>query len=102
MTAAEFGYISSLVRQHSAIVLEPGKEYLVEARLMPLARKAGVQGISEIVRKLQQEPRGTLREQVVEAMTTNETSWFRDRLPFTALTQQRAAGAACPSAPTGR
>ena len=73
MTAAEFGYISTLVRQESAIVLEPGKEYLVEARLMPLARRAGVAGISEIVRKLQQEPHGPLRDQVVEAMTTNET-----------------------------
>lgn len=86
MTAADFGFISTLVRQESAIVLEPGKEYLVEARLMPLARRAGVAGISDIVRKLQQEPRGPLRDQVVDAMTTNETSWFRDRVPFTALT----------------
>jgi chemotaxis protein methyltransferase CheR len=86
MTAAEFGYISTLVRQESAIVLEPGKEYLVEARLMPLARRAGVAGVSDIVRQLQKEPRGALRDQVVEAMTTNETSWFRDRVPFTALT----------------
>ncbi len=85
MTAADFGYISTLVRQESAIVLEPGKEYLVEARLMPLARRAGVSGVSDIVRRLQQEPRGALRDQVVEAMTTNETSWFRDRVPFTAL-----------------
>lgn len=85
MTPAEFGFISTIVRQESAIVLEPGKEYLVEARLAPIARRTGAAGVSDIVRQLQREPRGSLRDQVVEAMTTNETSWFRDRVPFTAF-----------------
>ena len=44
-TDAEFAYISDLVRTRSAIVLEPGKEYLVEARLAPLVRELGLESI---------------------------------------------------------
>ena len=85
ITDADFQFVSTMVRQRSAIVLSPGKEYLVESRLLPLAREAGVAGVAELVAVLRRQPTGPLTSQVVEAMTTNETSFFRDIHPFTAL-----------------
>lgn len=85
MSAADFDFISSVVRKDSAIVLERGKEYLVESRLLPLAREAGSVTISALVQELRRSPGSPLRSQVIEAMTTNETSFFRDAHPFTAL-----------------
>jgi chemotaxis protein methyltransferase CheR len=85
MSSADFTYIADLVRRGSAIVLEPGKEYLVESRLLPVAREAGTDTIAGLVQQLRREPGDGLRDQVVEAMTTNETSFFRDVHPFTAL-----------------
>jgi chemotaxis protein methyltransferase CheR len=84
-TEAEFTYISDMVRTRSAIVLEPGKEYLVEARLAPLVRELGLESIGALVTRLRQPSGGPLAERVTEAMTTNETSFFRDVAPFQAL-----------------
>ncbi|MBI5364085.1 MAG: protein-glutamate O-methyltransferase CheR [Planctomycetes bacterium] len=85
ISSPDFSFIQTLVRERSAIVLEPGKEYLAESRLAPVARSAGLGGIGELVARLRQEPRGQLTEKVIEAMTTNETSFFRDVHPFEAL-----------------
>ncbi len=85
ITAAEFDYIRDLVRARSAIVLEPGKEYLVESRLAPLARAEGYDSIAGLVGQLRKPGSQQLQNQVVEAMTTNETSFFRDVHPFEAL-----------------
>lgn len=81
----DFGYIQELVRRHSAIVLESGKEYLVEARLGPVARRAGFKSIDEMVAQLRGQPYDGLHEKAIEAMTTNETSFFRDIHPFEGL-----------------
>lgn len=81
----DFEYLRTLVRQRSAIVLESGKEYLVESRLAPLAREVGVEGIPGLVMLLRTDPRGQISSKVVDAMTTNETSFFRDLNPFEAL-----------------
>jgi chemotaxis protein methyltransferase CheR len=83
--AADFDWIAQLVWQRSAIVLEKGKEYLVESRLAPLARKTGAETVSEFVMRLMAQPDHGLMTEVVDAMTTNETSWFRDHFPFQAL-----------------
>jgi chemotaxis protein methyltransferase CheR len=88
ITATDFAFVSSLVRRRSAIVLEPGKEYLVEARLLPVARKVGADGLAGLVSMLQRTPESNpLYGQVIDALTTNETSWFRDRHPFDAITE---------------
>jgi chemotaxis protein methyltransferase CheR len=86
LSAQEFAYVSDLVRRNSAIVLECGKEYLVEARLLPLARQAGVPTVSEYVHRAQHRPEPDMHAKIVDALTTNETSWFRDGEPFQALT----------------
>ena len=87
LPAADFAWVCQLVRRRSAIVLEPGKEYLVESRLLPVARSAGETGLVGLVQRLKREPDGRLSDAVVEAMTTNETSFYRDRHPFDALSQ---------------
>jgi chemotaxis protein methyltransferase CheR len=87
LTAADFDYIRDVVRRQSAIVLDPGKEYLVASRLVPLARTETGGTIADLVARMRQDPGGRLTTQVVDAMTTNETSFFRDRHPFDALTR---------------
>jgi chemotaxis protein methyltransferase CheR len=67
------------------MALEVGKEYLVESRLVALARRAKLGGLREVFDTLRRQPRGELARQVVEALTTNETSFFRDEEPFVAL-----------------
>jgi len=83
--ASEFDFVSDLVRREAAIVLERGKEYLVEARLAPLARAAGTGSVTDYVRALRQSGDHRQRWAIVEALTTNETSWFRDPGVFEGL-----------------
>ena len=85
ISATSFTFVRELVRAESAIVLEPGKEYLVEARLVPLARRGGHAGVDAYVADLAARRNPADLKLVVEALTTNETSWFRDGDPFTAL-----------------
>ncbi len=86
LTPSSFGFVCDLVRREAAIVLGPGKEYLVEARLMPLARAAGAREVQEYVAGVQRRPDIEQNRRIVDALTTNETSWFRDNEPFTAMT----------------
>lgn len=80
-----FDYIAKLVRDRSAIVLESSKAYLVESRLSPIARECGLETIGKLIEKLQEPNSQGLTQKVVDAMTTNETSFFRDLHPFQAL-----------------
>lgn len=82
----EFAFVAQLVRERSAISIGPGKEYLVESRLSPLARASGYPDVNALIGELRR-PAGNprVRDLVVEAMTTNETSFFRDQHPFDAL-----------------
>jgi chemotaxis protein methyltransferase CheR len=81
----DFVFLSGLVREQSGIVVEPGKEYLIETRLMPVANAAGLKSLSELANTLRRTPKGILADKVVDAMTTNETTFFRDFFPFEAL-----------------
>ncbi len=82
MTSGDFNYIRELVRNQSALTLEPGKEYLVESRLEPLAIQEGFPSYQHMVTSLRVGPLRDLHRKVVEAMTTNETSFYRDRRVF--------------------
>jgi chemotaxis protein methyltransferase CheR len=85
LRAEDFGYVQQLVRRHSAIMLDDGKEYLVESRLSTLAASAGYGSLEELIAALRHRPVGDLHRKVIEAMTTNETTFFRDVHPFEAL-----------------
>ena len=85
ITREQFSFVKRLVFDKAKIVLEPGKEYLVESRLATLASQEGLGSVSALLDALHSKPTATLENQVVDAMTTNETSWFRDVKPFDAL-----------------
>lgn len=80
----DFNFIATLVRERAAIALRPEKGYLVEHRVGPVAQQLGTD-IAGLVAQLRRTPFGDLHREVIEAMTTNETSWFRDSRPFEAL-----------------
>ncbi|PKR88208.1 chemotaxis protein CheR [Pleomorphomonas diazotrophica] len=87
MNPAEYDYLRQFLKSRSGLVLSNEKQYLIESRLLPVARKAGLQSIAALVAKLK-EPRETaLAESVVEAMTTNESFFYRDKTPFEHFTQ---------------
>ncbi|MBH5372752.1 CheR family methyltransferase [Bradyrhizobium glycinis] len=81
MTPTEYEYLRKFLKDNSGLDLSAEKQYLIESRLLPLARKAGMSGIAELVQKLQGGSRQLITD-VVEAMTTNETFFFRDKVPF--------------------
>jgi chemotaxis protein methyltransferase CheR len=86
ISAAEFDYVRTLIRDRAGIALESGKEYLVESRLDPLARQEGFPTLTHFIASLKSSPfSGNLHHKVVQAMTTNETSFFRDVRPFEVL-----------------
>jgi chemotaxis protein methyltransferase CheR len=83
MTPTDYDYLRKLLRERSGLVLSADKEYLVESRLLPVARRAGLSGLADLVLELKKGRRSEpLAADVVEAMTTNETFFFRDKRPF--------------------
>jgi chemotaxis protein methyltransferase CheR len=81
VTPPDYEYLRKLLKDQSGLDLSADKQYLIESRLVPLSRKAGLQGIPELVQKMKAGSQ-SLVAQVVEAMTTNETFFFRDKVPF--------------------
>jgi chemotaxis protein methyltransferase CheR len=84
VTPSDFDYLRKLLRERSGLVLAADKQYLVESRLLPLARRAGLSKLGEFVQQLRagSEPLATA---MVEAMATNESFFLRDKLPFEQL-----------------
>ncbi len=85
MTDLDFDYIRKLLKDRCGIALEPGKEYLVETRLTPVVRQLNLGSISDLVTELRIDTKDAVLGQVVEAMVTTETSFFRDHNPFETL-----------------
>jgi chemotaxis protein methyltransferase CheR len=106
--------LRKLLKERSGLMLSADKQYLVESRLLPVARKAGVAGLSGLVQKLKEPGAESLTTEVVEAMTTNESFFFRDKIPFdlfrnqimpallTARSAQRSIRIWCAAASTGQ
>lgn len=80
-----FNFLCNFVKDKSAIVLDPSKTYLVESRLNPIARENGLSSLDELAAALQKPTSRELAQKVIDAMTTNESSFFRDLHPFDAL-----------------
>ncbi len=81
----QFEFLRETVRNRAAIVIEPGKEYLVESRLCPIAKEAGYDSPDSLLAQLMAAPAPAMVDRVIDAMTTNETSFVRDQHPFAAL-----------------
>ncbi len=83
-----YRFLQQLLYARSGLVLEPGKDYLVSARLGPLARELGLGTVNDLCALLEATRRPDLTRRVVEAMTTNETSFFRDPAQFEAIRKE--------------
>ncbi|MDM9384844.1 protein-glutamate O-methyltransferase CheR [Chlorogloeopsis sp. ULAP01] len=81
----DFNYLRQLVQDHSAVVLYADKTYLAELHLQPIAESTGFASITDLIAYLRTQPFSSLHIQVIEALVTNETSFFRDIYPFEAL-----------------
>ena len=82
MTESEFEYLRTFLKQRSGLALTAEKRYLVESRLTPVCRRFGIAALSDLIGALKLGQDGAIERAVVEAMTTNETFFFRDRIPF--------------------
>jgi chemotaxis protein methyltransferase CheR len=82
MTPQDFDWLRKLLKERSGLTLSADKEYLLESRLLPIARRNGVATLGELVARLKMQGNAELVFSVVEAMTTNETFFFRDKIPF--------------------
>ncbi len=85
MMPADYEYLRKLLKTRSGLTLSADKHYLVESRLLPVARRAGVPNLNALVARLKTPDAEPLVVEVVEAMTTNESLFFRDKSPFEQL-----------------
>ncbi|MFD2207984.1 CheR family methyltransferase [Kiloniella antarctica] len=82
MNVSDFEYISQFLRKRSGLVLSQDKAYLLESRLNPVARKWNLSGFDELVQKVRASNDERILSDITEAMTTNESFFFRDQKPF--------------------
>ena len=86
VTDVQYRRFAAFIEEKSGIVLGAGKQYLVNSRLSSLLSKFKIQTVDELINKAMEEtPNNKIQEEVIDAMTTNETLWFRDTYPYTAL-----------------
>lgn len=82
MKIEDFQLLQGLLKERSGLVLTEEKQYLLESRLMPLARKRGMGGLEDLISAIRTNRQESLLRDVTEAMTTNESLFFRDAKPF--------------------
>jgi chemotaxis protein methyltransferase CheR len=82
VTPLDYDFLRKCLKDRSGLVLSGDKQYLVESRLLPVARRAGLDGLGELVSTLKRGNADALMTTVVEAMMTNESLFFRDKTPF--------------------
>ena len=86
--AMELDYVRTLAREKAAIIIEAANDYLIESRLEPLAEREGFASAQEFIRSMRENRGpGRLHDAAIDALTTNETLFFRDHHPFDALRQ---------------
>lgn len=85
ISADEYTFLGTLLRTNSGLALGPGKEYLVESRLPPVAKLFGLESLPALMAALRSRPHHDLVKAVCDAMTTGETLFFRDTIPFDLL-----------------
>ena len=82
MLDADFDFLRGYLKERSGLSLSAEKRYLIDSRLGPICRRFSLTGVPDLVAKLRQGRDPALETAVVEAMTTNETFFFRDKTPF--------------------
>lgn len=87
MKPEDFDFVAKLLKERSGLVLSKDKSYLLESRLMPVARRRGMKGLDELVQAVRRMDAALVKD-VTEAMTTNELFFFRDGKPFDQFREQ--------------
>lgn len=82
MSPGDFDFLRRYLHERSGLVLAAEKLYLAESRLMPVVRKHGLTSLGDLVARIRMMPASQLAIDTVEAMMTNETFFFRDKIPF--------------------
>jgi len=85
MNKLEFDYLKQTLYERSGLIVTPDKGYLIESRLMPIARRRGVENVEKLIEQIRKTRDEAVLAQIVDAMTTNETLFFRDSWPFERL-----------------
>lgn len=85
---ADFDFVKAMVKDNTSVALDNSKVYLVNARLLPIARSAGFPSVVALIKHLRSKPFGDLHSQSIEAIVTAETSFFRDFYPFEAMREE--------------
>ncbi|MBE0439361.1 MAG: protein-glutamate O-methyltransferase CheR [Gammaproteobacteria bacterium] len=85
ISPSDYDRFKLFLEQACGIILGNGKEYLIASRLTKLLRDEKIASVAELLTAIERGHPRQLRDDVIDAMTTNETSWFRDRSPFEAL-----------------
>lgn len=88
MNDQDYKYLEDMLKSTSGLIITREKMYLLESRLLPLARDYDLHGLEALVSALRTGRHPDLRQKVIDAMTTNETSFFRDKTPFDLLMQR--------------
>jgi len=88
MTPEDVDLFSQIVKERSGLVVAPNKAYLLESRLLPVARRHNLGGLVELAEKVRASAPEAILEDITEAMTTNETFFFRDTGPFDRFREQ--------------
>jgi chemotaxis protein methyltransferase CheR len=84
--------LCAYLRRASGLVLDNDKRYLVESRIAPIVRREGFSGLTDLVRAIERGMHPGLAQEVVQAMTINETYFFRDKIPLRQAARERPAG----------
>jgi chemotaxis protein methyltransferase CheR len=82
MISSDFEFLANFLKTNSGLTLTPDKAYLIESRLQPISAKHGKGDVAGLIGALRSLPSQDLKRDIIEAMTTNETSFFRDTKPF--------------------
>jgi chemotaxis protein methyltransferase CheR len=85
MNGADFAFVAAFLKERSGLIITQDKMYLLETRLTSILRDHGISNLTALAEVLRQPGAATVKDQVVDAMTTNETSFFRDNHPFETL-----------------
>lgn len=85
ITAEEYSQLTEYLSSACGIELGENKQYLVSSRLKALLAKHGLKSVAELLSAVKNDGRSAMRQQIIDAMTTHETLWFRDQYPFEAL-----------------
>ena len=85
MKPGDFEFLANFLKGRSGLILNTDKMYLVESRLLPVARKRSLPGLAELIQELRLGRDQKLTQDIMEAMTTNETFFFRDKTPYDTL-----------------